>query len=210
MKRSLIYVAVMGFVRLSFCQEVDSSSLFLSDAPVLHEKNLNVPNYPTYDEAINKWNNPYDIENWIGAYFEYDLKRAIDLGENSSERASVGILSPDEFYNDPRGVCVDLSRFAVETLNKIDSGSQAKYLMIEFEPIEIEGIVLRKHWVATYQSDKGYYVFGDSKRPGNVVGPFKNVESFIKEYEIFRSRKVTNWKALDSFSKRKKKMRKNG
>jgi hypothetical protein len=81
------------------------------------------------------------------------------------------IYQPHKFFAAPSGVCVDLSRFAVETLRHIDPDARASYLMIEFAPVTIGGNTLRRHWLASFTRDGKYYFFADSKRPGHIAGP---------------------------------------
>ena len=94
------------------------------------------------------WQRAEDINVWIGLRFEYDRERALVLSESAragqAERAA--ILEPEAFYAAPRGVCVDLARFAVSTLRRVEPDAQAAYLMIEFEPVQVQGHWLRRHW----------------------------------------------------------------
>jgi hypothetical protein len=90
----------------------------------------------SYDQALQVWRTPEDINGWIGARFTYDMARAMALSETErNQSSSITIYEPAEFFAAPSGVCVDLSRFAVETLRQIDANLQPNYLMIEFAPI---------------------------------------------------------------------------
>ena len=80
--------------------------------------------------------------------------------------SSLPIYTPSEFFATKIGVCVDLSRFGVETLRRIDPKSDPKYLMIEFDPMQVAGNTLRLHWLASFRRDGKTYFFADSKRPG--------------------------------------------
>ena len=145
-----------------------------SDAP----ESRSLPTRPlvqadTYDEALARWRSADDINAWIGARFQYDMRRALQLSETQRERGGrLPIHAPDAFFAQPHGVCVDLSRFAVETLRRIDPASKPVYLMIEFDPVAIQGQVLRRHWVARFERDGQLYFFADSKRPGHMAGPY--------------------------------------
>jgi hypothetical protein len=132
------------------------------------------------------------------------MERAKQLAENSSTREKTGIFSPAELYRSHKGVCIDLGRFAVETINIIDTTKHTQYLMIEFEPLVIDGMTIKKHWLAIYQDTSGYYIFADSKRPGYIAGPYKDVDNFITEYQTFRDRKIISYKVLLSYQKNKK------
>lgn len=159
-----------------------------------------------YTTAIQQWKTVSDVRNWIQNNFRYSMERAKQLAENSSEREKIGIYSPDQLYQAKKGVCIDLSRFAVETINTIDTSKHVQYLVIEFEPIIIDSSVLKKHWMAVYQDSSGYYFLADSKRPGYIAGPHKNIDDFIFEYQTFRDRKIVSWKVLLSYGKKRKKM----
>ena len=159
-----------------------------------------------YKSAIQEWKTISDVSNWIQNNFRYSMERAKQLAENSSERERIDIYSPDQLYQAKKGVCIDLSRFAVETINIIDSSKHVQYLMIEFEPIIIDSSVLKKHWMAVYHDSIGYYFLADSKRPGYIAGPHKNIDDFIFEYQTFRDRKIVSWKVLLSYGKKRKKM----
>ena len=74
------------------------------------------------------------------------------------------IYNPSEFFDTKTGVCVDLARFGVETLRRIDPSSDPQYLMIEFEPIYLKGNMLRLHWLVRFKRDGKIYFFADSKR----------------------------------------------
>jgi hypothetical protein len=158
--------------------------------------------HDSYAQALAAWRGPEDVNAWIGASFEYDMARAIALSE--SRRAAGGtppsIHEPAAFYEQPVGICVDLARFGVETLKKIDPALEPRYLMIEFEPVRISGQVLRRHWVASFfRRGEGYYFFADSKRPGVMAGPYPSVEAFIVQYASYRGREVQAFRQLESF-----------
>jgi hypothetical protein len=177
--------------------------LHLSDAP----QERAMPDRPvamhgSYAQALAAWRGPEDVNAWIGANFEYDVPRAIALSE--SRRAAGGtppsIHEPAAFYEQPVGICVDLARFGVETLKRIDPALEPRYLMIEFEPARISGQVLRRHWVASFfRGGEGYYFFADSKRPGVMAGPYPSVEAFIAQYASYRRREVLAFRQLESF-----------
>jgi len=153
----------------------------------------------SYAEALQVWRSPEDLSDWIGAHFEYDMPRALALSE--SRRGASGripVYRPDEFFVSPTGVCVDLSRFAVETLRTIDPRATPSFLMIEFAPITIAGNTLRLHWLASYRRDGSYYFFADSKRPGHIAGPYASPREFIEEYRRYRGREIVGFRELES------------
>ena len=111
-------------------------------------------NAASYQQALQVWRTPEDVNAWIGARFEYDRSRAMLLSETQRSRSGqLPIYQPQEFFAAPSGVCVDLSRFAVETLRHIDPDARASYLMIEFAPVTIGGNTLRMHWLASFTRD---------------------------------------------------------
>jgi len=158
-----------------------------------------VSTYASYEQALSAWRQPEDVNAWIGARFEYDMARAIALSE--SQRAagpSPAIHAPADFHAQPRGVCVDLARFAVESLQQIAPGLRPRYLMVEFDPVRLQGQVLRRHWMAGFEREGAFWFFADSKRPGHLAGPYASVESFISEYAQYRGRTVVAHRLTDS------------
>ncbi|RPJ19621.1 MAG: hypothetical protein EHM26_07245, partial [Desulfobacteraceae bacterium] len=108
----------------------------------------------SYEHALQVWKTPEDISAWIAHNFSYDMDRAIRL--SATQRAinnDFSIYTPSQFFATKSGVCVDLSRFGVETLRSIDPQSDPKYLMIEFAPMHVAGNTLRLHWMASFRRD---------------------------------------------------------
>ena len=164
----------------------------------------------TYEEALQIWRTPEDINGWIAANFSYDIARAMQLSETrKTKHAALSIYRPAEFFATKTGICVDLSRFGVETLRRIDPQSDPKYLMVEFDPIHIAGNTLRLHWLVSFKRDGKIYFFADSKRPGYIAGPYNHTREFIADYEQYRGRKIVAFRELESYKKtrRTKKMK---
>lgn len=156
----------------------------------------------SYDQALRDWQSPEDVNAWIAARFQYDSRRAMQLSETQRLRSgTLPIHEPKDFFAAPSGVCVDLSRFAVETLQRIAPDAKPAYLMIEFAPVAVGGNTLRRHWVATFRRDGRHYFLADSKRPGHVAGPYASVEDFVAEYAVYRGRTIVAFKERDSFQR---------
>jgi hypothetical protein len=159
----------------------------------------------SYEEALQVWKTAEDINGWIAANFSYDMARALQLSETQiTSREKVSIYTPSEFFKGKPGVCVDLSHFAVETLRRIDPHSDPKYLMIEFDPRQIEGNILRLHWLVSFKREGKTYFFADSKRPGHIVGPYNDTQAFIDEYGQYSGRKIVAFQELESYQKRQR------
>ncbi|MFT3820776.1 MAG: hypothetical protein QM750_24685 [Rubrivivax sp.] len=157
----------------------------------------------SYGRALASWRTPEDVNAWIGATFEYDDERAVALSE--SQRAAgpaPHILAPSAFFDRPRGVCVDLARFAVETLKTVAPELKPRYLMIEFDPARLRGQVLRRHWVAAYEGPDGLRIIGDSKRPGFIAGPYRTLDDFIGDYARYRGRDIVSYRELESYQRK--------
>jgi len=162
-----------------------------SDAPEERRAPIAFVAAPSYSQALAAWRSPEDVNDWIGAKFEYDMARAMRLSETQRQvNGRLPIHPPAEFYAAPKGVCVDLSRFAVETLAVIAPDTQPRYVMIEFDPVSIRGNALRRHWVASFQRDGKLYFFADSKRPGHIAGPYASTQAFIEDYARYRGRTI--------------------
>ncbi len=159
----------------------------------------------SHERSMQIWKTPEDINAWIAANFSYDRARAIRLSETQRvKQMPFAIYTPSEIFDGKSGVCVDLARFAVETLKRIDPESDPKYLMIEFDPIQIEGNTLRLHWLVSFKRDGQTYFFADSKRPGHIVGPYSDTQTFISEYQQYRGRKIVAFRELPSFQKQQR------
>ena len=159
----------------------------------------------SYGHALQVWTTPEDINGWIAVNFSYDTARALRLSETQrTKNQRLSIYSPSEFFNTKAGVCVDLSRFGVETLRRIDPGTDPKYLMIEFDPMQMQGNMLRLHWMVSFKREGKTYFFCDSKRPGHIAGPYNDTREFINEYEQYRGRKIVAFRELESYQKQQR------
>ena len=151
----------------------------------------------SYAEALQAWRTPEDVNAWIGARFEYSLPRAMLLSETQRNRnGTLPIPAADVFFAAPSGVCVDLSRFAVDTLRRMDPGTEPTFLMIEFAPVTIAGNTLRRHWLASFRRDGKLWFFADSKRPGHIAGPYETTAAFIADYAAYRGRAIVAFREL--------------
>jgi len=159
----------------------------------------------TYKHALQIWKTPEDINAWIATNFSYDTTRAIQLSETQRRKnGRLSIYHPSAFFESKTGVCVDLARFGLETLISIDPHSDPKYLMIEFDPMQIQGNTLRLHWLVSFRRDGKTYFFADSKRPGYIAGPYSDTQAFINEYEQYRGRRIVTFRELKSYEKQQR------
>lgn len=198
---ALIFPAV-----LAACSSLPEAADPASDAPeVQGDRVVFFQDAASYQDALQVWRSPEDVNAWIGARFSYDLPRAMVLSETQrSGSGRMSVYEPREFFAAPSGVCVDLSRFAVETLQHIAPDSKPNYLMIEFAPIEIAGNTLRMHWLASFRRGGKYYFFADSKRPGHIAGPYAVTQEFIEEYARYRGRPIVAFRELESFQRQRR------
>jgi hypothetical protein len=159
----------------------------------------------SYEQALQVWKTPEDISAWVSANFAYDTVRAMRLSETQrAKNNDFPIYTPSQFFATKGGVCVDLSRFGVETLKSIDPKSDPKYLMIEFAPMQVAGNMLRLHWLASFKSEGQVNFFADSKRPGHIAGPYKDAAEFIRDYEQYRGRRILAFREVDAYQKQQR------
>jgi hypothetical protein len=157
----------------------------------------------TYREALARWKSADELNAWIGSSFVYDPARALALSETArSAGPSSAVMEPEPFFDRPRGVCIDLARFAVAALRQIEPQSRSAYLMIEFEPVEVSGMVLRRHWLARLQRADGHYFLADSRRPGHLAGPYSSVADFVANYAAYRGRTIVSYRLEQSHERR--------
>ena len=102
--RSLLVAAVLGVLAngVALAQRADPAS----DAP---EQRVAVAAPPkeahTYVASVAMWRSAEDVNDWIGARFEYDMQRAIRLSETQRNNAGpLPIRAPEAFFGAPRGV----------------------------------------------------------------------------------------------------------
>jgi len=156
----------------------------------------------SYEHALQVWKTPEEITAWIAANFSYDNARATRFSETLiAKQGPLAIYTPSEFFATKSGVCIDLSRFAVETLRAIDPQTDPRYILIEFNPIQIGGNIFRRHWLGSFKRNGKTYFFADSKRPGFIDGPYNDTPEFIHEYERYRNRKIVSFREVGSFQK---------
>lgn len=178
-------------------------ALSLDDAPETAPAPARSAAPASYADALRQWRSVEALNGWIGAHFRYDSARALRLSPQQVQRLGrADIHAPQDFFAAPSGVCVDLARFGVETLRRIEPETRSAYLMIEFEPVQVAGHALRRHWLALYQRDGAFYFFADSKRPGHVAGPYASVADFVTDYAAWRGRDVVGYRQLDSYQHR--------
>ncbi len=178
-----------------------------SDAPEGPRPALAFTDARSYPQALQAWRSPEDVNAWIAARFQYDMGRAMQLSETQRSRTGgLPIHAPHDFFAAPAGICVDLSRFAVETLRQIDPALQPAYLMIEFAPATVKGNTLRMHWVASFRRDGQLYVFADSKRPGHIAGPYASAQEFVAQYAAWRQRSVVAFSERASYQRQQRAM----
>lgn len=197
------FVALFVLALLAACRTVPEQADPASDAPETSQhRPAAFRDAGSYQEAVQTWRSAEDVNAWIGARFSYDVPRAMQLSETQRGRsAPLPIRSPQEFFAAPSGVCVDLARFAVETLRQIAPATNPTYLMIEFGPVSLAGNTLRLHWIASFVRDGKHYFFADSKRPGVIAGPYESTQQFIDAYAAYRGRTVVRFRELGSYQR---------
>lgn len=203
-----IVLAVFAAIALAGCSALSVTADPASDAPEARiSDGGKFTQASSYGDTLKLWRSAEDINAWVNARFEYDPAHAIQLSETQRQKnGRMPILAPEVFFAAPRGVCVDLSRFAIETLRAIDPDTQPAYVMIEFDPVTIAGNTLRRHWVASFLRAGQHYYFADSKRPGHIAGPYGSTQEFIDEYARYRGRRVVSFREVDSYERQARTM----
>lgn len=200
------FVTSLALVLLAACRTVPQAADPASDAPETWQpRPAAFADAASYQDAVQSWRSADDINAWIGARFSYDTARAMQLSETQRGRSvPLPIRSPQEFFAAPSGVCVDLARFGVATLRRIEPATNPAYLMIEFAPVSLGGNTLRLHWLASFVRDGKHYFFADSKRPGVIAGPYETTQQFIDEYAVYRGRAVVRFREVASYQRKQR------
>ena len=195
--------AVLAVLVLASCQSFSSATDPASDAP--DARSVRQPpllQVRSYSVALQVWRSADDINAWIGARFEYDSARALRLSETQREQSGrLPAHAPREFFNAPSGVCVDLARFAVESLRAIEPQAKPQYVMIEFDPTLISGNILRRHWLASFERAGQRYFFADSKRPGYIAGPYESTQAVVDDYARYRGRSIVAFRETETYQR---------
>jgi hypothetical protein len=161
------------------------------------------PGPASYAEALRTWRTPEEIAAWLAPRFAYDTGRALLLSETERQKGGAPeIIAPGDLFERTTGTCLDLARFGFETLQRIDPAARPTYLMVEFEPLQLQGHTLRRHWLVSFRRGGTVYVFSDSKRPWLVAGPYETIDAFILDYERYRGRKIVRFYETDSYQRR--------
>ena len=202
-------IFLLSFLLHACSGEISESTLALSDAPEnqLAKRNNSENSYDSYAQTIEKWKTVEEVNAWIGENFRYDMQRAMQLAD-SDRRQKTYIYEPAEVFRNKKGVCVDLARFAFESIKSIDPDLDPSYLMIEFEPLKIGDHTFKRHWLVVYREADQVFVLADTKRPGYLSGPHRHLVEFITEYQDFRNRKIITYKLRDTYKKKLKQKRK--
>lgn len=154
-----------------------------------------------YEQAVQVWKTPEEINAWIAATFSYDTARAIELSATQrAQNGAIAIHEPVAFFETGSGVCVDLARFGVETLRRVAPESEPRYLMLELEPVQLRGHTLRLHWLVSFRREGKLYVFADSKHPGRIAGPYDDAQAFIGDY-VYDGRRVVRFREMETYEK---------
>lgn len=193
-------IYILSLATVSYAED------YLPDEPEIgRDESIGNEMIDSYTQALDTWKTAEDIKKWVAGSFTYDRPRAITLSANRKNgQKGISIYKPSDFFTAKAGICVDLARFGVETLNKIDPNSDPKYLMIEFDPIQINGNTFQLHWLVSFKKDGKKYFFCDSKHPGFLAGPYNSTQVFINEYEKYRGRKIVAHRELESYKKKRK------
>ena len=188
-KESLLYLGLLLFFLFSchacsgeFSDSTLTPSVNHSDAPDNEAANRIDADQSniSYARAIESWDSVADVNKWIAENFRYDLQRAKQLAD-SDRRRKIYIYEPAELFRTKKGVCVDLARFAYESLETIDPDLNPSYLMIEFEPLKIGDHTFRRYWLVAYRVADQLFVLADTKRPGYLSGPHQHLADYITE-----------------------------
>lgn len=167
-----------------------------------------------YNEALNKWKGAEDIVNWLSLNITYDVERSVYI-KKLADKIKLLVVQNEETnkYNNEffsyraqdflaykKGVCLDVARFGVSSLNKIDPNLNARFLKIKHVGIKKDGIIRVSHVMAIYKKQDEFFIFADSKKMDRHSGPYKDIHTFITIYEKFLGQKIKSYKVIDTLA----------
>lgn len=119
-----------------------------------------------YEDAVKQWRSYEDVAKWMEENFIYVKK---------NQRMTEGVQTPEETFMLKRGYCKDGATFAIDALNRINPGYDARMLYI-----------LSGHYTTLFRMNSKLYIMDLASGPGyasirGVHGPFDSIKE-LKEY----------------------------
>ena len=99
-------LALLLLASMAACTTFPEATDPSSDAPEVQRRPVaSFKDAASYQQALQVWRTPEDVNAWIGARFDYDLSRAMLLSETQRSRSGqLPIYQPQAFFAVPSGV----------------------------------------------------------------------------------------------------------
>jgi hypothetical protein len=134
----------------------------------------------TYDETVSEWKSYKDVAKWMSSYFSYDMRRFDEsMSEWRSYKKYLSIRTPQETFELKSGVCFDATRFAKETLNRIDPSYEAEIVFIVRD--------IHPHFACSFQKDGKLYIMDYGATYQSLIGvhgPYNSLGEYWKFLEL--------------------------
>ena len=145
-----------------------------------------------YEDTLKNWNTHEDVADWLKKdwYFDTQIAKKTVQKIKSEGPSSISVKSAEETFNNSRGWCKDAANFGVESLNKINSSYEAKYIFI-LNKIKSAP----NHWVTGFKHNGKLYVmdYGAGKHWKSMMGLHGPYESLDQYADFLRSLDIENF-----------------
>jgi hypothetical protein len=136
----------------------------------------------SYKDATSNWKSHEEVGKWLDNNFIFDKNRSQKITYCLKKQGPAGLLvrNPEKLYKNKRGYCADAAYFSIETLNKIDSAYNARWVFIWNDKGRPH------HWVAAFDYKGRLYImdYGTEMKWAAMQGVHGPYDS-LNEYRDF-------------------------
>lgn len=133
----------------------------------------------SYEEAVNKWSSYKDVGEWLNNNFSFDRSRLGTVQKRIRAQGPAGLLArnPSGTYDSKRGYCVDSANLALDALNRIDPGHNARWIFVK------NGSGKPHHWVTGFTVEGKLYIMDFGAGPHwsdmkGIHGPYESLDGY--------------------------------
>ena len=134
-----------------------------------------------YGTTLATWTSYQDVADWLRSHFKFDHGRLNLILQRTRQNGPSGLLarSAGATFQTKSGYCTDSAAFAIQSLNQIHPGYNARYIFIK------NRFGQPHHWVAGFMVDGKIMVldYGASAEwagMNGVHGPYDSLEQYAQ------------------------------